>query len=176
METGTKQLRVRGNIRHTGTTWIVGQASRLSPSFWFPFRRITETGTKQVRVHRNSQDARKPCAHRITCFRHPAGRTILPTGTPCAPRFRPRKHLITNECQPIKAYSTPPPGGSELGTQISPEYAKNLFSGFLQFLRFFASARMRVGAPRSALRVPISAAVPGPNKTRHRQVTAQPTQ
>jgi len=103
METGTKQLRVRGNIRHTGTTWIVGQASRLSPSSWHPFRGITKTSIP-VWVQRESHETRTACARRQTCFRHPAGRSIL-TRTLRAPDFRPRKRLIKNECQPIPPYS-----------------------------------------------------------------------
>ena len=103
MKKGTKQLWVDSRIRRTGTTWIVGQASRLSPSSWHPFRGITKTSIP-VWVQRESHETRTACARRQTCFRHPAGRSIL-TRTLRAPDFRPRKRLIKNECQPIPPYS-----------------------------------------------------------------------
>src|SRR5882724_8585946 len=105
MKTGTKQLRFRGDIHHTGTMRIVGPASRRSPSSWPPFRAITKTRTKQVLVHRDSHATNTTCARPLTCFRHPAGRSILFTDTPFAREFRPPKRLITNECQPIPPYS-----------------------------------------------------------------------
>jgi hypothetical protein len=75
-------------------------------------------GTKQLWVRGHIHHTGKTCVRRLTCFRHlvhppqycyggRAGRSILltGTGTTCAPHFRPRKHLITNECQPIPPYS-----------------------------------------------------------------------
>ena len=102
MKKGTKQLWVDSHIRRTGTTWIVGQASRLSPSSWHPLRGITKTSIPVWQ--RESHDTRTTCARSLTCFRHPVGRSIL-VRTLRAPDSRPRKRLITNECQPIPPYS-----------------------------------------------------------------------
>jgi len=104
METGTKQLRVRGNIRHTGTTWIVGQASRLSPFFWF--RRIITTTNKEVQAQQPARLADRIHARRIMCFRHLAGRSARHPIIPRRPRFRHRKHLISNDNYNMPAYST----------------------------------------------------------------------
>jgi len=148
-------------------------------SFLIWFSSVPECGrprpqrcSKSKRLKNNQRLDKSRC-----CARGRGALLLWQIGMPENEVFHHRKYLITNECQPIKAYSTRPQGGAELGTQISPEDAKkSLLRFFAVFCAFLRRHALRVGAPRSAFRVPISAAVPGPNKTRHRQVTAQPTQ
>src|SRR5882724_1926213 len=64
-----------------------------------------EKGTKQLWVRRDARHIGTIHARSITCFRHPPERYVPPVGATCAPGFRPRKCLITNECQPIPPYS-----------------------------------------------------------------------
>jgi|SRR5882724_9932168 len=117
-------------------------------SFLIWFSSVPECGrprpqrcSKSKRLKNNQRLDKSRC-----CARGRGALLLWQIGMPENEVFHHRKYLITNECQPIKAYSTPQ-GVPNSEPKSHRKMRKNLFSGFCSFLRFFASARIARWSP-----------------------------